>query len=343
MQLTQSFYNMKLRAINLGGWFVLERWMDEELFFRNNVEGNDETVFSVQTKNKEEELNKHYDSFITFEDLKWIKSQGVNLVRLPIPWWLFGEGVYHRSVEYIDRAISWFEELDLDYMLDLHTAPGCQNGFDNGGIQYQIEWHNDPKNITKTIEILEVVANRYKGSKNFHSIQLLNEPHISIDINILKDFYLRSYIKLRNILKDTYIVMHDGFRLSEWKSFFENNAFHNVILDTHMYQCFGYPDKHSTLEEHLTVAKLRKEILAKVSAYVPVIVGEWSLGLSHNEHINKENEEDAMTRYASAQLKAMSECAGHVFWSYRVKKSFSGWCFRDLVERGIIDMKQFLQ
>ena len=49
----------KLRAINLGGWFVLERWMDEELFASNNVEGNDETCFSKQVTDFQEKLNKH--------------------------------------------------------------------------------------------------------------------------------------------------------------------------------------------------------------------------------------------------------------------------------------------
>ena len=153
----------KMRAINLGGWFVLERWMDSNLFKRNNVEGNDETCFSTQVPDFQEQLNRHYETFITKEDIVWLKESGINVVRLPIPWWLFGEGVYHRSVEYIDKAIEMFEEVGIDFMLDLHTAPGCQNGFDNGGIQHQLEWPNDPKNIDKTIEILEVIAKRYKG------------------------------------------------------------------------------------------------------------------------------------------------------------------------------------
>lgn len=331
----------KLRAVNLGGWFVLERWMDDELFKSNGVEGNDETCFSTQTPDFKEKLNRHYETFITREDIIWIKENGINLVRLPIPWWLYGEGVYHRSVEYIDQALHMFDEIGIDFMIDLHTAPGCQNGFDNGGIQHQLEWPNDPKNIDKTIEILEIVAERYKHHRRFHSIQLLNEPFVTVDIDIIKDFYVRSYNKLRKILPSTYIVMHDAFRLHEWETFFTKNQFTNVILDTHMYQCFDSKMNQYSIEEHEKKALTRKKILQEVEAYVPVVVGEWSLGLSFNEYINETNMEEAMKRYASAQLEAMSECAGHIFWAYRVKKPKSGWHLRDLVERNVIDIDEF--
>lgn len=333
----------KIRSVNLGGWFVLERWMDDELFSRNNVKGNDETCFSKQAPKFKEELNNHYKTFIKRSDIEWIKDHKVNLVRLPIPWWLFGEGVYHRSVEYIDKAVEMFEEVGIDYMLDLHTAPGCQNGFDNGGIQYVLEWPNDPKNIDKTIEILEEIAKRYKGNKHFHSIQLLNEPFVSVDIDLIKDFYKRSYDRLRKILPDTYIVMHDAFRLHEWEKFFTENNFSNVILDTHMYQCFDDYVKALDIDGHVKKALERKKILSDVEKYVPVIVGEWSLGLSPNKHITKDNMDEAMKKYASAQLEAMRDCAGHTFWAYRVKKSYSGWCFRDLVDRKIIDIEEFVK
>jgi glucan 1,3-beta-glucosidase len=332
----------KIRSVNLGGWFVLERWMDEALFSDNKIDGNDETRFNQQADNPGQLLNQHYETFITFDDLDWLKDQGVNVVRLPIPWWLFGNDVYHPSVTYIDKVLAYLESIDLNFMLDLHTAPGCQNGFDNGGIQGQLEWPNDPKNIDQTIEVLVAIANRYKKNKNFHSIQLLNEPFVTVDMDIIQDFYLRAYQALRHILKDHYIVMHDGFRLQEWKEFFTKNDFHNVILDTHMYQCFDDRMTGFTKEEHVKQALKRKETLAKIEEFVPVVVGEWSLGLRPNDHI-KDDMDQVMKEYASAQLQAMRECTGHIFWAYRVKKEKSGWHFRDLVERGIIDMKEFLQ
>ena len=178
---------------------------------------------------------------------------------------------------------------------------------------------------------------------HFHSIQLLNEPFVSVDIEIIKDFYIRSYDRLRKILPETYIVMHDAFRLHAWKEFFIDNEFTNVILDTHMYQCFDGRMEKFTIKEHESEALKRTKRLAEIEEFVPVVVGEWSLGLTSNEFINEKTMKEAMTKYASAQLEAMRECSGHIFWAYRVKKSFSGWCFKDLVEDGIINIEEFVK
>ena len=50
-----------------------------------------------------------------------------------------------------------------------------------------------------------------------------------------------------------------------------------------------------------------------------------------------------MKKYASAQIEGMKDCAGHVFWSYRARKEFDGWCFRRLVDQNIIDLKELLR
>lgn len=333
----------KIRAVNLGGWFVLERWMKQELFAGLADSCNDETCFSTTQTNIDERLETHYNTWITKDDLLWIKQQGINLVRIPIPWWLHGEGVYHKSVDAIDKAVALLEEIELDFMLDLHTAPGCQNGFDNGGIQHQIEWPNDPDNITKTIDILVDVMERYNDYTHFHSIQLLNEPHVSIDLSLLQDFYLRSYHELRAIHPSRYIVMHDGFRLKEWKEFFTTNDFTNVIFDTHMYQCFDHRQHSWSLKQHTEHALKRTKQLAEIEQYVPVIVGEWSLGLRPNKLLDTYSEQDVLTQYATAQLQGMRACTGHVFWSYKIAEGRHGWHMRRLIDEGIINMKEFLK
>jgi len=333
----------KIRSVNLGGWFVLERWMQPSFFKKNNVTGNDETCFNQQAVNRESELYNHYKTWITKEDIIWLKESGVNQVRIPIPWWLYGESDYVRSVKHIDDALDMINELGMNFMLDLHTAPGCQNGFDNGGIQNVIDWHKDDKNIEKTIEILEKVADRYKMYPHFHSIQLLNEPHYHTDLKIIKDFYLRAYHRLRKIIPTKYIVMHDAFRLQSWKEFFTDNKFTNVILDTHMYQVFDEFVQKLNLEEHIERALSRKRILSEIEKFVPVVVGEWSLGLRPNAHINSENMDEAMSKYSTAQLDGMRDATGHIFWAYKIEEQNSGWHFRTLVDKGIIKLEEFVK
>ena len=157
------------------------------------------------------------------------------------------------------------------------------------------------------------------------------------------NFHLDAYKRVRKILPDKYIVFHDSFRLNAWEDFFKNNDFHNVILDTHMYQCFDSYHHKMSIEEHVENALKRKAKLAKIEKYVPVIVGEWSLGLRNNQYITDKTSDEAMASYASAQLEAMSECTGHVFWSYKIENQKSGWNFRALVDRNIIKLEEFLK
>lgn len=332
---------MKLRAINLGGWFVLEHWMKPSLFKDTESGCNDETCFMKQ-ENAHELLDQHHQTWITKEDIIWLKQQGINVVRIPIPWWLFGEDIYHKTVDAIDQALAMIDDVGLDFMLDLHTAPGCQNGFDNGGIQNVLEWHKDPYNINKTIDILTMIMKRYNTLDHFHSIELLNEPLGKIPLEIVQDFYIRAYHELRKIHPTRTIVMHDSFRLQAWEEFFTTNDFTNVILDTHMYQCFDPSMYKYTIEQHCDYALKRQSILRKIERFVPVIVGEWSLGIRINRTVQI-SESEQLRQYAAAQIKAMRQCTGHVFWSYKIETGRDGWNFRQLVEKGIINMKEFLK
>ena len=40
---------------------------------------------------------------------------------------------HHAQRYFLKRLVRWAEELELKVILDLHGAPGSQNGFDNSG------------------------------------------------------------------------------------------------------------------------------------------------------------------------------------------------------------------
>ena len=75
------------------------------------------------------------------------------------------------------------------------------------------------------------------------------------------------------------IVFHDAFRINEWASFFKDNNFNHVCLDTHMYQCFDKKLFDKDISVHEKKALDRKKVIDEIQQYVPLIIGEWSLGL----------------------------------------------------------------
>ena len=326
----------QIRAVNLGGWLVLERWMRESLF--EGVSGQDETQFCLQVPDKKERLEAHRASFITEDDFKWIADHGLNTVRLPYPYWLFGDDEpYVGCVDWLDKAMDWAAKYKLQVLLDLHTAPGCQNGFDNGGQLGVLMWHTDPKNLDLTIDILIKVAQRYKGHPALWGMQVLNEPHWTLPIPFMEAFYERAYAALRAIVKpETAIVFHDAFRNTAWENFLRGKD--NVILDMHLYQAFDEKFGQASLVDNVEYALHHYDFIQEVSTYVRVIIGEWSLGIDPKtfESLDDFNTHLALRTFASSQLLAFEKAYGWVFWNYKIENYPSGWNFRRLVDETIL-------
>lgn len=355
----------KIRGVNLGSWLVLEKWMVPSMF--EGLEATDETTWCVEMGERAaERLRRHWDTFITREDFEWIARRGLNTVRIPVGHWLFGgEYPYHRTygdnrhpfvtggVEVLDRAMGWAAELGLKVLVDLHAAPGCQNGFDNGGIKDVCEWHTRPEYIAFSLDVLERIAERYRDHPALYGIEALNEPRWDVPTDVIKAYYLEAYARIRKHCdpERVAVVIHDGFRSHrEFLGFMQAPAFRNVVFDIHRYQCFAREDIDMDIQGHMHKAAMewRDEVDAiHAELGLPTICGEWSLGLDlkvvslwaegpYNhalEHMDDFQQTVATRGYASAQLVTFEKLRGWFFWNYRTETT-PAWCFRDSVERG---------
>ncbi len=288
-------------------------------------------------------LYSHWQRFITKNDLIMIKKSGLNAVRIPVPYWSFEtEDPFISSQEFLDKAMEWAEEVDLQVILDLHTAPGSQNGFDNSGLIGEVNWHKAEDNINRTLSALEKIAQRYGSNPQLFGIELLNEPSNEIGLTVLEDFYIKGYQIIRkNAPESLCIIMHDSFRPNEWESFFTGNDFKNVILDTHLYQCFAEDDINLDIAGHLQKTTVDwKKMLCAIQKYVPVIVGEWSgaLDLKSLESLTPLQQKRALKAYIQAQLLVFDDTLGWFFWSYKIhnKAMQETWSFKGLKKELIL-------
>jgi aryl-phospho-beta-D-glucosidase BglC (GH1 family) len=120
-----------IRGLNLGGWLVLEKWMTPELFEGTTAE--DEYHLLLERGSDTTWLTHHRDTFITKADFQWIRDHGIDTIRLPVGHWTYNAPhPYLPCDSYVEQAFAWAEETGLQVLLDVHAAPGCQNGFDNG-------------------------------------------------------------------------------------------------------------------------------------------------------------------------------------------------------------------
>jgi glucan 1,3-beta-glucosidase len=335
----------KWRGVNLGGWLVLERWITPSLFRGHDAQ--DETSLLLELGDSAREIiQSHHETFITDSDYRWIQEAGLNTIRIPVPHWVFGEKQpYKGSIEVLDNAIRTANTHGLGVVIDLHAALGSQNGWDHSGVVGPIEWHKNPINIAHTLDVIEQLAERYAFMDNLLGIELLNEPHWDIPLDVLKDFYKEGYERVRRHCGESVAVLfHDSFRPDAWQDFVSKNGFKNMIQDSHLYQCFSEDDKRMDMRGHLEKTRNQwGDMIDKTMDEHPLIIGEWSLALDNRSlHSTDSTERDlALKAYGAAQLDVFNRAKGWFFWTYRVESGPRGWDFRECIKRGWVYKAQW--
>ena len=293
----------KIKGVNLGNWLVLEKWMLPELFEGTGAEDEVWLNRKMNPAELKEKMKEHRDTFITEQDFAFIKEQGIWLLRIPVPYFIFGDRPpFNGCVEYLDKAFDWAEKYGLQILIDLHTVPGSQNGYDNGGLTGVCKWCKNPEEVEFALTVLERLTKRYGQREGLYGLEVLNEP-ISflvyatapstgkavdkeeakgsgyVPLPFLENFYRNAYRRLRKILPENKtIVFHDGFRLRHWGKFFRKEHMKNVVLDTHIYifAMESFVPIHMPWVYQIYI-KSQQRLIERIQRDVPVVVGEWCI------------------------------------------------------------------
>jgi glucan 1,3-beta-glucosidase len=334
-----------LYGVNLGGWLLLEKWMTPSLFA--GTDAVDEYTYCQKVGGGlTKKLRDHRNAYITEADFAWLQLHGIEAVRLPIGYWVFGgEDPYKPTISYVDKAFKWAEETGIKILLDMHGAPGSQNGKQESGRIGKIGWPTDSRNILKTLHVIKQLADRYKDSPALLGIELLNEPHSKIRRRKLQKYYEAGYKIIREICgPDTWVVFSDNFKPKRWKRKLRGPKFGNMYIDTHQYQAYTKRDQKLDIAGHLdkTLHKLPK-VLAKMQKSHPVIIGEWSVALNPKSLQNFDEQQllAAQRAYGNAELITFEQTSAWFYWSYKTEEG-GPWSFRDSVEKGLLpDFKTY--
>ena len=304
-------------------------------------------------------------------------------VRIPFGWWMFGDSSsYVHNISHLDRGLDLAAKYGIKVLLDLHGAPGSQNGFDNSGIvckssqygnnpatetQEVPEWSTSEANLMLTTEILKKTVMRYKDHPAVWGLEFVNEPGPIVDLDVLKQWYLDTYHVLRPLVPHWQLVMEESFRPLSWVGFMQNTTeFYNVRLDSHIYLSFSEAVMRLTDEDQILQKSCDQaaQVDFMVANEMPTFVGEWSLAVSDcakylngfHTQIRKEVmgmscennfSKDFYRKMTQNQLWVFERSLGWIFWNFKNELE-NDWSWFKMVELGWVprnahDIPEFIK
>ncbi|KAH7920763.1 glycoside hydrolase family 5 protein [Leucogyrophana mollusca] len=357
-------------GVNLGSWFVLERWISEAPF-RFAAEPGQSDLDVARGSRAKEVLMEHWDTWVTESDFKWLAEHGVNTVRIPIGYYhLCGadasvlqntdfrgfarvfEGAWTRIVNAVEIA----QRFQIGVLFDLHAAPGKQNRDAHSGTSASHPAFFNASNFQLMIRVLRILVTQLLSLRSSHSpplnnvvgVELLNEPQPPAH-DVLRVWYLNVIRELRSLDPGLPIYIADCWQTEEYTEFIHSftPSPSLIALDHHLYRCF-------TASDISTPASLHASSLSDPNASVPrmfaqsaeklesaggaLVIGEWSGALNPGSLHGALDERQERVRYVQAQLALYEQhCAGWFFWTYKKEQpGDQGWSFRDAVKWGVL-------
>jgi glucan 1,3-beta-glucosidase len=291
-----KYGKMPIRGVNVGGWLNLEPFITPSYFSRYGSKENivDEWTFlnNLGPAKAKDTLEKHYSSFITKESFSEIRAAGMDHVRFPFGYWIvqtYDDDVYVPQVawRYLLRGIEYCRQNGLRVNLDLHGAPGSQNGWNHSGRQGQINWLNGTdgdKNGQRTLDIHHKLTTfftqpRYKNLVTMYG--LVNEPrNVELDTDKVVAWSQKAIDQIRSDGFKGIIVFGDGFMgLDNWQGKLQGND--NLLLDVHQYVIFNTDQIKLKHRDKLNFAckawtQQSERSMDTSTGFGPTMCGEWS-------------------------------------------------------------------
>ncbi|KAI3460008.1 hypothetical protein Pfo_016671 [Paulownia fortunei] len=288
-------------------------------------------------------MKEHWNTFIVEEDFNFIKKNGLNAVRIPVGWWIASDPNPPKpyvggSLQALDNAFSWAEKYGIKVIVDLHAAPGSQNGWEHSSSRDgSQEWGQTDDNIQQTVDVIDFLAARYAKSPSLLAVELINEPlSPGVSVENVTKFYKAGYDAVRKHSPTAYVVLSNRLGPSEPRELFTlANGMTRSVIDVHFYNLFSSIFNDLTVEQNIEYiynnrsAQLRE---LTTSNGPLILVGEWVAELL----IRNATKEDHQ-RYGKAQLEVYGRATfGWAYWTLRNVNNY--WSLEWMIKNGYIKL-----
>ncbi|KAF7815596.1 putative glucan 1,3-beta-glucosidase A [Senna tora] len=292
-------------------------------------------------------MQEHYDTFIVEHDFELMSKYGINAVRIPLGWWTaydpnppfpFVSG----TLKALDNAFIWAKRHGIKIILDLHAAPGSQNGVAHSATRDgSLEWGKTYDNIQQTLEVIEFFAKRYGQHESLYGIELLNEPlYPYVTLESIENYARAAHKIIRKYNPIVYMILSARLSFvdldvpSPMELFPIANSLDHTVVDLHWYTLMPFPTSQENIDYIKTNRTHQMTQLLSDNGETLVYIGEWSCTWSAENPTTQDLKE-----FAKAQIEVYSRASfGWSFWTW--KNALNDWSLKWLLENDIIDVNQ---
>jgi len=234
-----------LRGFGVGCWMNIEHFMiglpGTESLIRS-------TLIDVFGKSAADTFFDAYlSNFLSEGDFEYLSSLGINALRLPVNYHYFiddqdTDNFLADGFKYLDNALKLCEKYRIYAIIDLHAAPGGQNP----------DWHSDNNTgmsqfwhfrcfRDQAARLWGHIAGRYADNPWVGGYDLLNEPFMIPDKNILNDFFAAAVAEIRKVDKN-HVIFLEGDHFAMDFSMVKIPPDPQAAIEFHYYPTVWHPE-----------------------------------------------------------------------------------------------------
>ncbi len=314
-----------LKGINLGNWLVPEGYM-----FRFGKTSSPSMIYELMNQligpgDAAAFWKEYRENYITEADIHFLKSCGLNSIRVPFHYMFFISEEYPSAEPTLgfalfDRLVQWCEKENLYIIFDMHCAPGGQTGDnidDSHGYPFLFESETSQQ---LALKVWEKIAAKYKDNRIVIGYDVLNEPIAHyFDTKTLNpklvEFYKRAIQTIR-ATDPNHIIFLGGAQWDSNLDIFEKPLDPNSVYTFHKYWT---ATDQSVIQDYINISQKQN---------IPIWLGE--SGENSNGWID------------SFRVTLEKNNIGWCFWPY--KKMVDGSCMVSIKMPGQYDsLKNFAE
>ncbi|OBZ72767.1 Glucan 1,3-beta-glucosidase [Grifola frondosa] len=347
-----------LRGAGLGGWMTMENFITgfpgcefqirealvdvlgkekSEFFFdKTRCTDSDRTATALQ----------FLEHFFAEDDAAFFKSLGLNCIRIAINYRHFEDDMHPRVLRpgcftHLDRAVAACAKHGIYTVLDMHTAPGGQNGgwHCDAGTHIAGFWiHKDFQD--RLVWLWMEIAQHYKDERWIAGYNVLNEPADPHHTGLVA-FYDRAHAAIRSADQHHALFLDGNTYATDFAAFpaDAHTRWPNAAYAIHDYSLYGFPSAPEpyarTEEQRRRMRRSYERKRAWMDARgLCVWNGEWGPVYARREYDGEDTDAINERRYnvLSDQLdlyhKASSPTLDRLSWSI--------WLYKDIGFQGMV-------